>query len=751
MRHATRIVRLRSACVALAAALLAPTSLAATALAPFIDLQEAGLTMVVDGEGLQNWDHTTPRNLSVNVGGTVRFALLYWNGSEFPCNFDGTNCTFVQPFDDQQVIFNGTPITGTVIGTETWADHPGGERLAIGYFADVTSLVSAAGTGLQSFTFADGNLAANLTELDGVSLVVAYTNAADDTFYRVLVWDNLDFASGLAASGAPRVTAAVSFSHGAAGEPRDAELTLITGDGDASCDRVTVTSNPDLVNTLDGSAGPDWDADTHLITIPADVDTTTVQVHAEPDDLLWQMAMLRVAVPPAPAPVVAPVLVPTVDAGQVDTQPPSCDLVTIAGPPFQVVFTVQDTGSGLVSLVVTVSANADTVVPPFIPGSTDPVTVTSTKIDQTQPLAIEMTLTDGSGNTAICDYVEGLVTIVKDTAPDDPQDFTFLGSQSIGTFELDDEGGGDATLPSATSFIVPIGSYCVAEAVAPGFDLTGIVCDDPTANSVGDVPNRTAHVDVGSLEEVTCTFTNTDASITSGTLIVVKDTVPDGPQDFAFTGSGTIGAFTLDDDAGADATFTSSASFVLAPGAYTVTEAAVAGFGVTGIVCDDTDSTGDTATRTAAVALALGETVTCTFTNTAAGSLTIVQDTVPDGPQDFAYTGSPPIGGFTLDDDADATLPSSTTFSLPPGAYTVTQAIVPGFPLGTIVCSDDDSVENPATRTAAVALAPGETLTCTFTNRALPTLAEIPTLGEWAALLLGLALAGLGAWRLRAG
>ena len=851
MTHATPLVRLSPICVAaLAAALLAPSSVAATQLAPFIDLQEAGLTTVVDGEGLQSWDRTTPVNLTVNVGGTVRFALLYWAGSDYPCDFNGTTCTFVQPFRDQQMIFNGTAITGTVIGTETWADHPGGERLNIGYFADVTSLVSAAGPGLHSFTFADGNAASDLTELDGATLYVAYTNASDSTFYRVLVWDGLDFASGLAAPGDPRTTAPVTFGHGAVDFARTAELTLIAGDGDASCDRVTVANNPDLVNTLDGSFGPDWDADTHLVTIPAGVDSTAVQVHAEPDDLLWEAAMLRIALPPAPdeeTVVADPLgLEPTVEAGRVA---PLCQISTSSGPPFQVFFTIQDTGSGVVSIVVTESTNADTVVPPFIPGTTEPIAVTSTKIDQTSPLAIEMLVTDGAGNVENCAYEEGLVTIVKDTVPDDAQDFTFIGSQAIGSFDLDDEGGGDATLPNERSFIVPVGSFCVAEAVAPGFDLTNIVCDD--ADSVEDVPNRTAHAVVGSLEEVTCTFTNapegttppgtlivvkdtvpdgpqdfpftgsgiigaftldddagadatfsntesfvlppgdytvsesvvpgfTLASVacsdgspgdpatrtatvalasgetvtctftnnTHATLTIVKDTVPDGPQDFAFTGSGTIGAFTLDDDAGADATFQSSTTFTLDPGAYTVSEAAVAGFGVTGIACSDGDSVGTPATRTAAVALAAGETVTCTFTNTAGGNLTIVQDTVPDGPQDFAFTGSAPIGGFTLDDDGDPALPSSMTFALAPGAYTVTQAIVPGFTVGAIVCSDGDSVGDPATRTAAIALAPGETVTCTFSSLATP--AAIPTLGEWAALLLGLGLAALGVWRARA-
>src|SRR6185436_5876303 len=56
----------------------------ATHLAPFIDLQEKGLTLAGDGKGLMGWGGV-PRTLTVNVQGPVRFALLYWAGRERPC------------------------------------------------------------------------------------------------------------------------------------------------------------------------------------------------------------------------------------------------------------------------------------------------------------------------------------------------------------------------------------------------------------------------------------------------------------------------------------------------------------------------------------------------------------------------------------------------------------------------------------------------------------------------------------------
>lgn len=391
--------------ILLAGLLAVPAAGHATALAPFIDLQEAGLTVSEDGQGLLTWDHTSPVNLNVNVGGQVRFALLYWAGRERPCDFNGSVCTFSQPYKDQQVTFNGTPITGTVIGTESQPVSAAGPILNIGYFADVTSLVSAAGPGNHNFVFGDGNGASNLWRLDGVGLFVAYTDASDSTFYRVMVWDNLDFAYGADPTpGETRVTSPVTFGHGAAAMDRTAQLWLFAGDGEATRpDETTISNNPTLFNVLDNSPdGPQWTTDEYAINIPANVDTTVVQMHSRPanqnpDSMLWQMAALRVALPGG-------------DIEELPPTPPTCPTVVISGPPAQAVTTFQDTGTGLVSLVVTRSENADTVVPPFIPGTTDPVVVTSTKIDQTQRARIEILATDGAGNVRVCDPIHLIVS-----------------------------------------------------------------------------------------------------------------------------------------------------------------------------------------------------------------------------------------------------------------------------------------------------------------------------------------------------
>ncbi len=378
----------------------------ATPLAPFIDLQEKGLTLATDGEGLTGWGGS-PRDLTVNVGGTVRFALLYWAGRERPCvetpAAGSGDCSGVaQPFKDQEVTFDGNAVTGTIIGTETQPVTGGGPILNIGYFADVTSIVSAQGTGTHNFTFGDGNAASNLWRLNGASLIVGYTTPGDNNVYRVLIHDNLDFAFGPDPTpGDTRVTAPVTFNHGANLSPRTAELYITMGDGKADRpDNIKVSNNATIFNGNDGSSGLDWDQDKNTINIPAGVGTTTVQVFSEPnnqnpDSLLWQVAALRVR--------------------QLDASKPTCPItLNDPGPPARIEVTFRDTGTGIAEILVTKSENADTVVPPFTVGTTDPVVMTSTKIDQAKRSRVEARVTDLAGNVALCDPIHVLAVRDQD-------------------------------------------------------------------------------------------------------------------------------------------------------------------------------------------------------------------------------------------------------------------------------------------------------------------------------------------------
>src|SRR5688500_13128133 len=269
------------------AMMLIAAAAGATHLAPFIDLQEKGLTLAGDGEGLMGWGGG-PRDLTVTVGGPVRFALLYWAGRERPCvetpAAGSGDCSDVpQPFKDQELVFDGTSIVGTIIGTESQPVSAGGPILNIGYFADVTSLVSAKGAGTHNLTISDGNLANNLWRLDGVTLLVAFTTPGDNNVYRVLVADGLDFAWGPDPTpGETRVTAPYTFNHGINLSPRTAELWLGMGDGTADRpDHVTISNNATQFNIFDSTNGTQWDTEKLTIDIPAGVGTTTI--HAVSD------------------------------------------------------------------------------------------------------------------------------------------------------------------------------------------------------------------------------------------------------------------------------------------------------------------------------------------------------------------------------------------------------------------------------------------------------------------------------------
>ena len=369
----------------------------ATHLAPFIDLQEKGLTLAGDGKGLMGWGGV-PKTLNVNVGGPVRFALLYWAGRERPCvetpAAGSGDCSGVtQPFKDQELTFDGTPITGTIIGSETQPVTGGGPILNIGYFADVTSLVAAKGAGAQSFVIGDGNAGSNLWRLNGVTLLVGYTNTADTKWYRVIIGDGLDSAFGPDPTpGETRTTAPFTLNHGANLTGRPADLWLVLGDGTLDRpDNVTISNNPTSFNALDSSSGAQWDTDVLNINIPASVGGTTVQANSSPnnqnpDSLLWEVAAIRVQ--------------------QLDASPAQCPItLNDPGPPARVEVTIKDVGTGLAEILVTRSENADTVVPPFTVGTNDPVVLTATKIDQTQKARVEARVTDLAGNVKICDPI----------------------------------------------------------------------------------------------------------------------------------------------------------------------------------------------------------------------------------------------------------------------------------------------------------------------------------------------------------
>jgi hypothetical protein len=108
----------------------------------------------------------------------------------------------------------------------------------------------------------------------------------------------------------------------------------------------------------------------------------------------------------------------------------------------------------------------------------------------------------------------------------------------------------------------------------------------------------------------------------------LTDPSTDTTASFGFTATGGISPASFALKNGETATFIS-----VAPGTYTVTESAVpTGWTLTSLVC--VDPTGNTTTTLsmakATIDLASGETVTCTFTNSQSGTLTVAKVTIPN-------------------------------------------------------------------------------------------------------------------------
>jgi hypothetical protein len=279
----------------------------ATPLQVTLDIQGQGLSVAEGGVGTQGIGSGS-RSFTVNIGGPVQAALLYWAGRDRPCPQSGGVCVIPsQPYKDQVIRLDNTTITGTVIGTEDQPVSGGGPINNIAYLADVTQLVQAKGTGLQTFTVRDGNTASNLFRWNGVSLLVFYTDPADTAIWRVISFHGLDFAYGADPTpGHTQVTDPVTFNHGADVVARQAKMYVFVGDAVAGRpDRIDISNNASLVNTLAGTDGSSWDSTALVINIPAGVSSTTLQLFSappnmNPDSLLWSLGLLRLPVPVGP-------------------------------------------------------------------------------------------------------------------------------------------------------------------------------------------------------------------------------------------------------------------------------------------------------------------------------------------------------------------------------------------------------------------------------------------------------------------
>jgi hypothetical protein len=245
----------------------------------------------------------------------------------------------------------------------------------------------------------------------------------------------------------------------------------------------------------------------------------------------------------------------------------------------------------------------------------------------------------------------------------------------------------------------------------------------------------------------------------TGTLRVVKDAVG-GDDTFPFSVDTSPAT---DDDI---TTISGTGSFEITdvtPGLYAVSETIPADWDLVSASCDDGTSSGigaqaDGTATVADVNLNPGDTVTCTFTNTAdPGALVSVSKVVNGRFPSTDWEFSSSEGDFTLPADGGST---TTPIELAPGEpFTLFEVQKPLYQ-ASAECVDADTGASVATGSSSVSFTPGagQQITCEFVNvfqasGVVPprTASAIPALGHWGLMLLAGLLALIGIGRLRSG
>ena len=339
----------------------------------------------------------------------------------------------------------------------------------------------------------------------------------------------------------------------------------------------------------------------------------------------------------------------------------------------------------------------------------------------------DATIVTEANETVTCTFtnvLDGTLVIRKQTSnPDDfDQDFNFVGGVTgtvggvAGTITDYDIAGEELFISGQPGF------YGSAEENISGWEVTNIACTGQADNAqieIGTAGNFTqpgyvpgddrVRVDVGAGETIICTFTNQPF----GSLTIIKNVQGDDAT-FNFTGRDEVNTPDIVTDFSIDTAGVDPDQQVfsgLAPGEYAVSELSpdAMGYDLTDIFCDaensgvligvdDVFQPGDTGVT---INLANGEDVTCTFTNTQRGTITLLKN-LPNN-----------NGGTAVETDFSAFIsgnlvPWGVPQELVPGGYTASESTLPGYaPSGWFnACAQDGSV----------VLGAGENLVCEITN-----------------------------------
>jgi uncharacterized repeat protein (TIGR01451 family) len=250
---------------------------------------------------------------------------------------------------------------------------------------------------------------------------------------------------------------------------------------------------------------------------------------------------------------------------------------------------------------------------------------------------------------------------------------------------------GDASITNAA---VAAGLYTLSETGPAGYSTTGWVCTGATTFT-------TTSVTLAPGDAATCTITNDDIP---AQLTLVKVVVNDNG------GTAPATDWTLEADGPTPVSGTTGVTSQVDAGDYDLSETGPDGYTASGWVC-----TGVATFTATSVTLAPGEAATCTITNDdIPAQLTLVKEVVTDNggtalPTDWTLTaaGPTPISGATG-------TPAVTAAAVAAGTYALSETGPANYAASAWVCTGGTQTG------ASIALALGESATCTITNDDIP-------------------------------
>lgn len=330
-----------------------------------------------------------------------------------------------------------------------------------------------------------------------------------------------------------------------------------------------------------------------------------------------------------------------------------------------------------------------------------------TLVDDGEPTGEEFAVYPNVNTDCVMTNSTSFVEVEKLTLPD--------GSAELFDFTIDDAEFDLADGETQVFQFAPGTEVDIVEVVPTGWSLVDVTCD---TEEIAIENGATVTTIAG--ETVGCAFTNEQ----KGGIVLNK--VVEGVDNgtFAFT-SVALGPISITTSGG----FGSISFSGLVPGGYAIAENPVTGFDTTNLVCVDPDGGTVVNLENFSVEIDLdpGETVECTFTNTERGMILVDKETIPDEYDqdfDFAFGGGEAPVDFTLNDASDDEGDLWDSGLIVPGTYTVDETVPENWTLEGISCG---TVEGDGT---TIELAPGATVTCVFTNAAVPGSVELTKVAE---------------------